>query len=71
MIITKTDPYCPHCHTKGTVISHMKNQIMLECPKDKKTWVTLSETCPDCGSPNGFAFKGPCTKCYSDRYRIS
>jgi len=62
---------CPRCKNTGNVVKHSKRTVHLECPRCREKWSTLSEICPDCHNPNGFFVKGPCSKCYSERHKIS
>lgn len=71
MSVDKLIPHCPRCKTNGTVTNQYKLSLKMECPSCGYRWSTLSEICPDCKKPNGFAIKGPCGKCYSERYKIS
>jgi DnaJ-class molecular chaperone len=61
----KPVPNCPKCKEAGSVISHRKQFVTLECPKCKGHWKTLSKTCPKCNKPNGYAVEGTCRNCYS------
>jgi hypothetical protein len=71
MFNVKTISTCQHCKTTGNVIRQKNEFVKLECPKCETKWTTMSEIYPDCKKPNGFATKGACSKCYSERHKIS
>ena len=61
---------CERCDTVGQVVNQHGKRLKMHCPNCQKTWKTVSERCPLCNKPNGFAVPGLCGHCYGERNEL-
>jgi predicted amidophosphoribosyltransferase len=67
---TSSIKQCERCDTIGQVESQNGKWLRMSCPNCQKRWKTISERCPRCNKPNGFAVPGICGHCYGERNEI-